>query len=246
MARALVTGASSGLGAAIARALARQGHDLVLAELDPATLGPLLAHPDLTGRRVVPVTLDLRVQLSLDACFAAACAALGGIDLLVNNAGRPLSVPATEVTWEDWDAVTAVNLKGAFFLSAHLARHCIARGAPGAIVNIASTHGLVGIAGRSVYGISKGGMVQMTRMLAIEWAAQGIRVNAVAPGTVLTPSRQTMLADPARRQTMLDRIPLGRFPVEEEIADAVCYLAGAGAGAVTGQILAVDGGVTAA
>ncbi|HWL80675.1 MAG TPA: SDR family oxidoreductase [Roseomonas sp.] len=244
MARALVTGAASGLGAAIARALARQGHDLALAELDPATLGPLLAHPDLAGRRVVPVALDLRSQESLNACFDTAAEALDGLDLLVNNAGRPLSVAATEVAWENWDEVMAVNLKGAFFLSAHLARHCIARGAPGAIVNIASTHGLVGIAGRSIYGISKGGMVQMTRMLAIEWARQGIRVNAVAPGTVLTPSRQAMLADPARRQAMLDRIPMGRFPVEAEIADAVCYFADASA--VTGQVLAVDGGVTAA
>jgi len=244
VARALVTGAASGLGSAIARALARQGYDLALAELDPATLAPLLAHPDLAGRQALPVALDLRARQSLEACFATAAEALGGLDLLVNNAERPLSLPAVEVAWDDWDAVMAVNLKGAFFLSAHLARHCIARGAPGAIVNITSTHGLVGIAGRSVYGISKGGMVQMTRMLAIEWAAQGIRVNAVAPGTVLTPSRQAMLADPARRQAMLDRIPMGRFPVEAEIADAVCYLAGARV--VTGQILAVDGGVTAA
>lgn len=244
MARVLVTGAGSGLGAAIARALARRGHDLALAELEPATLDPLLAHPHLAGRRAVPISLDLRSQESLNACFDTAAEALDGLDLLVNNAGRPLSLPATDVAWEDWDDVMAVNLKGAFFLSAHLARHCIARGAPGAIVNIASTHGLVGIAGRSVYGISKGGMVQMTRMLAIEWAAQGIRVNAVAPGTVLTPTRQAMLSDPARRQAMLDRIPMGRFPVEAEIADAVCYLAGASA--VTGQILAVDGGVTAA
>ena len=244
MARALVTGAASGLGSAIARALARRGYDLALAELDPGTLAPLLAHPDFAERQAVPLALDLRARESLEACFATAAEALGGIDLLVNNAGRPLSVPAVEVAWEDWDAVMAVNLKGAFFLSAHLARHCIARGVPGAIVNIASTHGLVGIAGRSVYGISKGGLVQMTRMLAIEWAAQGIRVNAVAPGTVLTPSRQAMLADPVRRQAMLARIPMGRFPVEAEIADAVCYLAGAGT--VTGQILAVDGGVTAA
>jgi NAD(P)-dependent dehydrogenase (short-subunit alcohol dehydrogenase family) len=242
--RALVTGASGGLGFAIACALGRAGYDLAVTELAPALLAPLAGHPDLAGRRVVPLALDLRDQASLDACHRGATAALGGIDLLVNNAGIPFSVAATEIGWQDWDTVMTVNLKGAFFLSTHLARDCIAAGRPGAIVNIASTHGLVGIAGRSLYGIAKGGMVQMTRMLAIEWAGQGIRVNAVAPGTVLTPSRQALLADPARRQAMLDRIPLGHFPQETDIADAVAYLAGATA--VTGQILAVDGGITAA
>jgi NAD(P)-dependent dehydrogenase (short-subunit alcohol dehydrogenase family) len=117
---------------------------------------------------------------------------------------------------------------------------------PGAIVNIASTHGLTGIAGRSVYGVTKGGLIQMTRMLAIEWVEQGIRVNTVAPTTVMTESRQEMLKDPETRTRMLSRIPVGHFPDPSEIAGAVRYLAAAEQVSVTGQVLAVDGGLTAA
>jgi 2-deoxy-D-gluconate 3-dehydrogenase len=104
---------------------------------------------------------------------------------------------------------------------------------------------MTGLPGRSVYGISKGGLIQMTRMMSIEWAQRDIRVNAVAPTTVMTPSRQAMLSDPMVRAEMLRRIPTGRFATEADIAAAVCYLAGPGAGSVTGQTLAVDGGLTA-
>jgi NAD(P)-dependent dehydrogenase (short-subunit alcohol dehydrogenase family) len=127
------------------------------------------------------------------------------------------------VTWAEWNDVIDVNLKGSFFLSTAFARHCRSHGRGGAVVSLASTHGLTGIAGRSVYGISKGGIIQMTRMLAIEWAPLGIRVNAVAPATVLTPSREKLLGDPEARARMLARIPLGRFPTMDEIAAAVCY-----------------------
>ena len=111
---------------------------------------------------------------------------------------------------------------------------------------LASTHGLTGLSGRSVYGISKGGIVQMTRMLAIEWAQAGVRVNAVAPATVITHSRAQILADPKKREAKLARLPQGRFPTVDDIAAAVRYLGGSEAGSVTGQILAVDGGLTAA
>jgi len=147
---------------------------------------------------------------------------------------------------EEWDAVIDVNLKGAYFLACRLARHCIDAGRPGAVVNVASTHGMTGFAGRSVYGISKGGMIQMTRMLAIEWAEFGIRVNTVAPSTVLTESRREMLNDPAVRERMLNRIPSKRFPEPGEIAAAVLYLASPEAISVTGHTLVVDGGLTAA
>ena len=137
--------------------------------------------------------LDLRIEADIAQAFGAAVQAFGDIDVLVNNAGRALIKPAVDVTWADWDDVIAINLKGAFFLSRAFAAHCIARKRPGCIVSLASTHGLTGIAGRSVYGISKGGIIQMTRMLAIEWAANNIRVNAIAPATALTESRQKIL-----------------------------------------------------
>jgi len=243
---ALVTGASTGIGRAIALALGRAGYDLAVTDLDAAWLADLAAEPDLAGHKVAPIALDLRSERSIAQAISLATEALGPIDLLVNNAGRALQQPATDVTSAEWNDVIDINLKGSFFLSTAFARDCIARKRSGAVVSMASTHGLTGIAGRSVYGISKGGIIQMTRMLAIEWAPLGIRVNAVAPATVLTPSREKMLSEPQARARMLARIPLGRFPSAEEVAAAVCYLASDAAATITGQTLVLDGGVTAA
>ena len=242
---ALITGTSAGIGQAVAIALARAGYDLALTEMDPGLLKETLAHPDIAGRKVVPLPLDLRSRDSINAAFADARARLGGIDLLVNNAGRALVKPSINVTEAEWDDVMNTNLKGAFFLSQLFGRACLADKRPGCIVSMASTHGMIGIAERAVYGISKAGLIQMTRMLAVEWADKGIRVNAVAPATVMTPSRQEMLKDPAVRDGMLARIPIGRFVAPEEVAAAVVYLASDGAAAVTGHTLMVDGAVTA-
>ena len=187
---ALVTGTSAGLGRAIAVALAREGYDLALTELSIDALKDTLADPAIAQRKAVPIALDLRSQDSIKAAFEKAAKELGNIDLLVNNAGRALLRPVVEVTDAEWDDVIDTNLKGAFFLSQLFGRACIAKGRPGAIVNMASTHGMTGISGRSVYGISKAGLIQMTRMLAIEWADKNIRVNAIAPTTVMTESRQ--------------------------------------------------------
>jgi NAD(P)-dependent dehydrogenase (short-subunit alcohol dehydrogenase family) len=243
--RALVTGTSTGIGRAIALALAREGYDLAITELDTGALAELCRHDDFRGRTVVPVRLDLRDEASIDAAFDAALAGIGDIDLLVNNAGRALHKPVVDVTWAEWDDVMNTNIKGAFFLSRRFGQYCQARGRGGAIVSLASTHGVVGIANRSVYGISKAGIAHMTKMLAIEWAEHGIRVNAIAPTTVLTPSREKMLSDPKARQAMLERVPTRRFATMEEIAGAVIYLAGPAAGSITGHTLLVDGGLTA-
>ena len=166
--------------------------------------------------------------------MAAFASAFGQLDLLVNNAGSNLRKLAVDVTWADWDAVMASNLRGAFFLSQQVGRRSD-RGRPaGAIVNIASTHGLVGAAERSTYGIAKGALIQMTRMLAIEWAEHGIRVNAIAPGRLDTrsPSRAARTDDPSYMQAMLARIPLRRLATVDEVAAAVCYLAEPASGVV--------------
>ncbi len=242
---ALVTGASTGIGRATALDLARHGYDVAIADLPGVPLEEVAKHPDAAGARMLPVPLDLRSLESIEACIAAATEGLGGLDLLVNNAGTQLRGPAVEIDWHDWDALMAVNLKGHYFMSTRYARWCIARARPGAIVSTASTHGLTGIANQSVYGISKGGIIQMTRMLAVEWAQHGIRVNAVAPATVLTPSRAQALSDPARRQAMLERLPTRRFPEAEEIAAAIRFLAAPENVSITGHILPVDGGLLA-
>jgi NAD(P)-dependent dehydrogenase (short-subunit alcohol dehydrogenase family) len=241
---ALVTGASTGLGRATALALGGAGFDLAVTDLDTAWVADLAKEPHLQGRKVVPIALDLRSESDIARAMEQAAQAFGSIDLLVNNAGRPMQKAATDVTWDEWNDVIDINLKGGFFLSLAFARHCIEGKRGGAVVSMASTHGLTGIADRSVYGISKGGIIQMTRMLAIEWAPLGIRVNAIAPATVMTPSREKILSDPEARARMLARIPLGRFPAAEEIAEAVCYLASDAARSITGQTLALDGGVT--
>jgi len=241
---AFVTGASTGLGYAIAAALGRKGYNLAVADLDTGMFDALLRDQDVQGRKVVPLRLDLRSEQDIAQAFEAAVEAFGTIDVLINNAGRTLLKPVLEVSWSEWDDVMNINLKGAYFLSQKFAARCIERGRSGSIVNMASTHGLTGLAGRSVYGISKGGLIQMSRMLAIEWAPHNIRVNAVAPATALTPSRQQLLDDSARER-MLARIPSGRFVTPEEVAAAVCFLAGPDAASITGHTLPVDGGLVA-
>jgi NAD(P)-dependent dehydrogenase (short-subunit alcohol dehydrogenase family) len=242
--RALVTGTSTGLGLAIALALAREGYELALTELDIVALAEPLRHPDFQNRKVVPIKLDLSSQQSIEDAFGAAREQFGDLDLLVNNAGRALIKQAVDVTAAEWDDILDTNLKGSFFLAQQFGRYCIDKGHGGAIVSMASTHGMTGIADRLVYGISKAGIIQMTRMLAIEWAPHNIRVNAVAPGTVLTPSRAELLNDPANRDRMLARIPSGRFIMPDEVAAAVVYLASPAAASVTGHTLVVDGGIT--
>jgi NAD(P)-dependent dehydrogenase (short-subunit alcohol dehydrogenase family) len=243
--RAFVTGASYGIGAATAAALAGAGFDVAVSDLRPADLTDTVKAITNTGARAVPVALDVRSLTSIRQALAEVVAAFGGLDALVNNAGVPLTRPAMDVSEAEWDEVVGVNLRGAFFVSQQMGRHLIGSGRPGCIVSIASTHGVIGIADRSTYGIAKAGIIQMTRMLAIEWAPHGIRVNAVAPGTVETPSRAAVFAaNPQRREFMMSRVPLRRFGTAEEMAAAVCYLASPAAAYITGQTLLVDGGLT--
>ena len=218
---ALVTGASTGIGAAVALALARDGWDVAIAATRLARLRDTARKLEYSGTRIVQVALDLRSLTSVKAAVTKVFKAFGHLDVLVNNAGVTSRKPALVISPAEWDAVMRTNLNGTFFLTQQVARRLVARRAPGCIINVASTHGLVGFPNRAAYGVSKAALIHMTRMLAIEWADKGIRVNTVAPGTVTTPSRAKALADPKHKQIMLDRIPLHRFATAREVAAVV-------------------------
>lgn len=245
---ALVTGASYGVGAATALALARAGYDLAITATKFENLAPTMQALAACGRRVLPIVLDLRSEPDIARVTKEVVAALGGVDVLVNNAGANLRKLATDVTTAEWDALMAVNMRGTFFLTQAIGRALISGGRGGAIVNIASTHALAGAPERSTYGISKAALLGMTRMLAVEWAEHGIRVNAVAPGRLATPSpsRAEKGADRDYMDAMLERIPLHRLATAQEVAAAVVYLASPAAASITGQVLVLDGGLTAA
>ena len=244
---ALVTGASYGVGAAAALSLAREGFDLAISATRLSNLDATAKALQATGCRITTVELDLCSQSSIEAAIASVLGACGRLDVLVNNAAVNLRKAALDVTPEEWDAVLRANTTGTFFITQAFARQRIKAGQPGCVVNVSSTHGIVGAAERSTYGVSKGAVLQMTRMLAIEWAPHGIRVNAVEPGRLDTasPSRAAKSGDAKYMQAMLDRIPLHRLATAEDVAEAVAYLAGPRGGFVTGHTIVIDGGLTA-
>ena len=242
---ALVTGASYGLGAEIAKTLARDGFDVAVTELNADDLTDTVAAIEEEGARAAAIALDLRSTESIEAAVAEAIGTLGRIAVLVNNAGILLVKPALEVTPDEFSQVMAVNVTGSYLMAQQVARHLVDTGRPGCIINIASTFTVIGAANVSPYGISKAAVGGITRHLAVEWARYGIRVNAVAPGSVKTKLRaEIMAANPARAEANLAKIPMQRFGTPEDMAGAVSFLASPAAAYVNGHILAVDGGLT--
>jgi NAD(P)-dependent dehydrogenase (short-subunit alcohol dehydrogenase family) len=244
---AFVTGASGGIGAAIALALARDGFDLFITGTRLENVAETSARIEALDVRVSTAALDIRSVDSVHAAFARAIDQFGGIDVLVNNAGISLNKMVFDITPAEWESVLATNVSGTFYMSQAMGRHLIGAGREGLIINVGSTHGIVGYAKRSAYGISKAAVMHMTKMLAIEWAEHRIRVNAVAPGRVETDSRRADgLSDPATLERAIRRIPLGRFCTVDDVAAAVSYLASPAAAYITGHTLVLDGGVTVA
>lgn len=243
---AIVTGASYGVGAATALAFADAGYDLVLTATKLENLAATRARLSGRGGRVLPLVLDLGSEASIEDTAKSAVEAFGRVQVLVNNAGTTIRKKALDVTPAEWDYIMDANIKGTFFLTQAVGRHMIVTKTPGAIVNIASSHAFIGANERSTYGISKAALVQMTRMLAVEWAEHKIRVNAVAPGRMETasPSRANTGNDPKYMAAMLARIPLGKFATAEEVAACAAYLASADAASITGQTIVIDGGLT--
>ena len=242
---ALVTGASRGLGAGMAMALAAAGADLALVSRTVEDLEKVAHEVRDLGRSAFVIPADLSQVSEVQAMVVAAEKHYGRIDILLNNAGFNIRKPALEVSEEDWDRLNAVNLKAVFFASQAAAPGMISRGG-GKIINIASLTTVLGFPHLSVYGATRGGVGQLTKALAVEWAPHRINVNAIGPGYYETAQTRLLFEDPERLEWIRSRIPLGRTGVAEDLAGALLFLASAASDYVTGQILFVDGGWLAA
>lgn len=238
---ALVTGASRGLGAGMACALADAGADVILhSNQQPA----LESQSKIRGRsqaRTLCITADLSKREETDRLIQEAAGAMGAIDILVNNAGIIRRAPAADFSDDDWDAVIEVNLTSAFRLARAAGRQMLAKGR-GKIVNIASMLSFQGGITVPAYAAAKGGIAQLTKALANEWAGRGVNVNAIAPGYFLTDNTRPLAEDPVRNRQILERIPAGRWGEPADLAGAVVFLASRASDYVNGHVLVVDGG----
>jgi 2-deoxy-D-gluconate 3-dehydrogenase len=244
---AIVTGAGNGMGRTFSTALAHAGADVAVTELpgkeDDAEVTAEAVRK--SGRRALVVSLDVVRMSSIREMAKRVLNEWGHIDILVNNAGINIRQFAVDVTEDAWDRIVSVNQKGVFFCSQVVGRHMIERGDGGKIINIASQMGFVADKERAVYCTTKAAVVNLTRVMALEWAPHGINVNAVAPTYVRTPLIEKLLQDKDVREDIVRRIPLGRVAEPEEVAGAVVFLASPASAFITGHTLVVDGGWTA-
>lgn len=239
---AIVTGAAQGIGAACVRRLADAGAAVALWDVDAARGSALAESLVAPGRRAAFFGCDVAKKAEVDAALAATLQAFGRVDFLVNNAGIFRAAEFLDITEGDWDAVIGVNLKGAFLVGQAVAR-VMAAGAGGAIVNMSSVNGVLAIPSIVSYNVSKGGIDQLTRGMALALADKGIRVNAVAPGTIATElAKNAVLGSESARQRIMSRTPMRRLGELEEIADVVAFLLSDAASYLTGEIVYADGG----
>jgi gluconate 5-dehydrogenase len=241
---ALVTGASSGIGRALAATLAEAGAAVCLLARRESELSAAARDIVARGGRAAPLACDLGDRAALRAGAERATAVFGPPDILVNAAGINPRRPIDEVTARDWDATLEINLAAPFFLAQRLAPAMCARGW-GRIINIASLQSVRAFADGAPYGASKGGVMQLTRALAQAWSRHGVNCNAIAPGFFPTDLTATVFADPARSAAMAARTMIGRNGALEDLRGTVLYLASRASDYVTGQTLFVDGGFTA-
>ena len=240
---ALVTGASKGLGRAMAVGLARAGCDLALCARDQEGLAATRQAVRALGVRAEVFAMDVLSHASVREAVSAAVQAFGGLDILLNNAGVNVRKTVLDLSEEEWDLVLDTNLKGYFLVAQAVAPHLIARGY-GKVVNVSSIFGAVGMNNQLAYASSKGGVVQMTKVMAIEWAKHGVRVNSVAPTYFETPLVAALRNDPERFRFINERTPMGRWGQPEELEGTVVWLASPASDFVTGQTVFVDGGWT--
>lgn len=240
---AIVTGTSRGLGQYLARALARAGADLVITSRDRDSLGDFRREIEGLGRRVLPLSLDVRNYESIQKVVEGTIAHFGKIDILVNNAGCNVRKAALDVTWEDWNLVLDTNLRGTFFVAQAVARRMVER-KYGRMINIGSVTSVAGYAGLGPYGASRGGVKQLTMSLADDWGPHGITVNCLAPGWFKTAQNAVMYENQEWVEYLKDRIPLKRPGQPHDLDGAIVFLASDASAYVTGQTLLVDGGIS--
>ena len=240
---ALVTGAGSGIGEAIAMLFAQEGARVAVVDIDLAS-AERVARAAADGTDTLALAADVSQVEDVHAMIERVVERFGRIDVLCNNAGIGVAAVCHRTTEGDWDRVLAVDLKGVFFCCKAAGRGMVARGR-GSIVAIASQNGVIGMPERAAYCSAKAGVVNLVRVLVLEWASHGVRVNAVGPTFVETALTERALADQATREFILGRIPLGRLGTPEEVANAALFLASPAASLVTGHCLLADGGWTA-
>jgi glucose 1-dehydrogenase len=248
----LVTGGTSGIGQAIAIRFAEHGANVAINyRRTPGEAADTEAQVEACVRRVrregvrdVVVGADVSHEDEVERMVGETIDALGGIDVLVNNAGIQTSRPSEELSSADFDRVLSVNLRGAFICAREAIRHFLVADVPGAIVNVSSVHQLIPKPNYLGYSVSKGGMQNLTRTLALEYADRGVRVNGVGPGATVTPINSAWIDDPAKREQVESHIPMRRAGTADEMAGVTCFLASDDAAYITGQTIFVDGGLT--
>jgi glucose 1-dehydrogenase len=248
----LVTGGSSGIGQAIAVRFAEYGANVAINYLrqpeeaagTEQQVQACVKKVQREGVRDALVQGDVSKESDVTRMVADAVDGLGGVDVLVNNAGIQISRPTEELSSDDFDRVLGVNLRGAFMCAREAIRHFLGAGKPGSIVNISSVHQLIPKPGYLGYSASKGGMQNLTRTLALEYAARGIRVNGIGPGATVTPINRAWIDDPEKRRQVEEHIPMQRAGDADEMAGVTAFLASDDAAYITGQTIFVDGGLT--
>jgi glucose 1-dehydrogenase len=243
--RALVTGSSQGIGQAIAQRLAEEGCDVIINyHSHPESAEETAERIRKLGRKAVLVQADLSTTEGTRDLVQNSVEGLGGLDLLVNNAGLEKRANFWDITERDYDLVLNTDLRGAFFTTQAFVKHLLAEKRPGKIINISSVHEELPFPHFTAYCASKGGMKMMMRNLAIELAPFGITVNNIAPGAIETPINKNLLNDPEKLKALLDNIPLNRLGKTTDVAGVVAFLASKDADYITGTTIFVDGGLT--